>query len=487
MRINNLGEGIRKISYKKIFFIDEIESSKIMQILFYAISLSFFVTFYGWDNSNSISISSFIKGFNICPPYFQNCGNYYFLEGLPYGYTQGFFYVILFLILSYGILSAIKHNWETAHKAIFVGFFWKIIFVFFLTYGIGGNYDYYDICLAFVFLFLPKKEYFSKLLFVTFYFAASTIKIHEGWILANYLNTTYLGAPFFNEKYLPIFTNIVIIMQIIGGWFLLSKNKTLQMLSFIYFFLFHVYSGIIVNYRYITISLTTLVILFGHNFETLKISSPSFPDILPITKKTILGYIFILMLLLCQSIAIIIPGDQKKTLEGNFYGLYMFEANHQCISTATIYYKNNTTKESVKTNSIANNRCDPYAYWYRLKGQCVKDGMIAKISWTFDHSINGHQFQRIVDENNACTLEYKNLQHNEWIKIGENIQEINKPVYRNGYSKDLYSESKKNQATPFESKFLFTLEKIYWSLWMLALVFVVSKLIIVTYKSRKLF
>lgn len=461
---------LKNISYEKLFFIEEIRESKVLQILFYVLSISFFVTFYGWDNSSIISVSTFLNGLHVCPPYFQACGEYYFLESLPYGYTQGFFYVILFLILSFGLLSGAKQDWVTAHKTLLVGFIWKVLFIFFLTYGVGGNYDYYDLCLAFVFLFLKNKEYFAKLLFVTFYFAASTIKIHEGWIFGNYLNSTILGAPFFNSATLPLFTNIVIVMQMIGGWFLLSKNTTLQKLAFIYFFLFHAYSGIIVNYRYITISLTTLVVLFGYNFKILKIDTEKIFSILPLSKKTMFGYLFLVTILLLQSIAILIPGDQKKTLEGNYYGLYMFEANHQCNSSAVIHYNDNSTQTVTRNSSIANNRCDPYRYWYHLKQLCNRDTSILRIQWTFDHSINGNKFQRIVDEGNACTLEYKNLTHNEWIKLDGEAKNLEKTVYKNGYSRNLYPSGENVITTPIVSTSITTFETMYWFLWFVTLV-----------------
>lgn len=470
--LHTIKKKIANISYKKLFFIEEIEESKILQVLFYVISLSFFVTFYAWNNSNVISISSVIRGINICPPYFQSCGSYYFLESLPYGYTQGFFYVILFLIISFGLLSAMKNDWENAHKTILAGFIWKIVFIFIFTYGVGGNFDYYDLFLAFVFLFLKYKELFAKLLFITFYFAASTIKIHEGWIFGNYLNSTILGAPFFGEQLLPIFTNIVILMQIVGCWFLFSKNEKVQRIAFIYFFLFHLYSGIIVNYRYITISLTSLVVLFGYNFKILKIDQPTFLSILPISKKTFFGYLFLVSVLLLQSIAILIPGDQKKTLEGNYYGLYMFEANHQCESLALITYKNGSLKELRGGNSIANNRCDPYRYWYPLKVLCERDETIKKINWTFDHSINGHKFQRIVDEDNACTLTYKNLEHNAWIKLEDEAVALDKPVYKNGYSRNIYPESRNIPTNPVKSPYLGQIESAYWILWISTLIYV---------------
>lgn len=292
-------------TYSEIFGIKEIEESKILQFLFYAISFSFFATFNSWIGNGAVTVSNFLSNDYVCPPYFLSCGKFYFLEMLPLGYSQSFFYVCLYLLLLFGIYSAVNKKWEQAHMVILVCLIWKIVWGFLLTYGLLGNYDYYDMLLAFVWLFLRNKEYFAKVTFVLFYFLASTIKIHDGWILGNYFNSLYTGAPIFSKTFLPFLTNFVILMQIVGAWFLLSKNRTLYWLAFSYFLLFHIYSGVIVHYRYITISIPALLILYGtwKEFNVLKIS-----------RKTIFGYLFLLFLLLCQMIAIIIPGDQKKTL-----------------------------------------------------------------------------------------------------------------------------------------------------------------------------
>lgn len=472
--LKKIKENIDKLSYLKIFSLHEVEQSFTLQILFYIISISFFVTFYGWVERSTISISSYLNGSNVCPPYFQGCGKYYFLEGLPYGYTQGFFYVIIFLILLYGLFSAAKHNWKNAHLSLLTLLTWKIIYVFFLTYGTAGNFDYYDMLLAFVWLFLKEKEYFAKLLFVTFYFAASTIKIHEGWILGNYLNTTILGSPFFDNSILPIFTNIVILMQMIGSWFLLSKHTKIQKLAFLYFVTFHLYSGIIVNYRYITISLTTLLVLFSFNFDSIKVTNNKYIAIKKISKKTLAGYIFLGLLLCSQWIAILIPGDQKKTLEGTFYGLFMFDANHQCSSNTIVEYKDGKTKKYQKNNTIANNRCDPYQHWYKIKRLCEIDPSIEKIHWDFDHSINGHHYERIVSVDNACTLNYKNLSRNEWIKIGSDAKTTDQPVYKDGYSRSLNSSKNGPLTAPNTNIYLDLIINTYWTIWFIVLLTVIG-------------
>lgn len=466
-----------KFSYFKIFHLEEIENSKLLQFLFYCITLSFLVTFYGWVEQASISTSTYIAGLNICPPYFLDCGKYYFLNALPYGYTQSFFYVILFLILGYGVVSAIKDDWVTAHKVILITFTWKCIWGFLLTYGITGNFDYYDMTLAFVWLFLSNKEYFAKLSFVWLYFLASSIKIHDGWILGNYFNTLFTGAPFLNKFWTPVFTNLVIFMQMVGIWFIFSKNKFLQRAVYIYFFLFHIYSGIIVNYRYIIISIPALYVLFSQYYE-FKFKT--------INRNTVAGYLFLFFLVACQFIAILIPGDQKKTLEGNYYGMYMFEANHQCISNANISFNDPNKNYSINSeNSMANNRCDPYNYFYRLKTLCHKNPDLQKISWTFDHSINGHPFERIVDTQNVCDLEYKSFGHNDWIKTDGEAQVLDLPVYKNGFGREL-SENIKIPSEPIiNNAILSEMIFIYWIVWYSILFSFILFLIYITFKKQK--
>lgn len=483
-----------KEQYYKVFSVKEIEDSFVLQLLFYVITASFFVTFYGWINNAAVSIKTYIDGNNVCPPYFLNCGGYYFLQGLPYGYTQGMFYVGLYLLLLLGVWAAINKKWVIAHSIILICLLWKVLFSFVFTYGLIGNFDYYDMALAFVWLFLQQKEFFAKVTFVWLYFLASTIKIHDGWILGNYFNSLYTGAPFFGFSNLPIVTNFVTFMQIVGAWFLFSKNRYLYWFAFSYFLAFHIYSGIIVNYRYITVSIPALLVLFGVGRMFLQPTNLDW-KILKINKRTVFGYLFLLMLLGGQMVAIFIPGDQKKTLEGNYYGLFMFEAAHQCYSNATMHFKNSTTTKILfQDNNMANNRCDPYRYFYTLKTVCDKgylDGKtIDRISWKFDHSINGYKYERIVDTDNVCMFDYKSFSHNDWIKIGNDVpgydraEVLDFPVYKMGYLGELdgiYEPTK-----PLENKgFLDFMTKFYWFIWTIILLVVVLAIIYISFIRQR--
>jgi hypothetical protein len=351
---------------------------------------------------------------------------------------------------------------------------WKLFYGFVLTYGVFGNFDYYDCAIGILIVFAKNKEYFIKLLLVLFYFLASSIKIHEGWILGNYFNSFLIGAPLIPQNLLPFFTNIVIFMQLVGCWFLLSNNKKIYYTTLSFFVFFQTYSGIIVNYRYITLSIPILFIIY---FEHKKFILKS------INKETIFGYAFLLVLILGQLIGILIPGDQKKTLEGNYYGLYMFEANHQCKSKYKISYLNGTEKTKEESYNTSNFRCDPYIFYRKIKNQCNDN--ISSIEWVFLHSINGHAYEKSVDEKNVCNLSYNAFSHNEWIKVdAEKISDI--PVYKNGIGFPT-EYSKSSLANPLENKqILDFLTKIYWILWYTILITIILLLIyktLITWKK----
>ncbi len=321
-------------------------------------------------------------------------------------------YMGLFCIMLTVVYLMYKKDWESAHFLLLVLWIVKVFFLFVLSKKLSGNYEYYDVILMLVLLFLPHKHFFLRLSFVWLYFLASTIKIHEGWILGTYFTSLQTGLPLFGDAVAPVVTGIVIAMQIIGSWFLLTNSPILQRTALVYFILFHVYSGILVGYRYPSVALVMLIILFA-------IPSLHYVRKVPLDRRALPGFVLLALMMAGQFVSIIIPGDEKMTLEGNNYGLYMFEANHQCISRETVHMTNGESRSAVRSSYASSNRCDPYDYWFALRNACRRGHHIERISWTFDHSINGGPFYRIVSEDDACQLSYKPFAHNNWIRLVE--------------------------------------------------------------------
>jgi hypothetical protein len=273
-------------------------------------------------------------------------------------------------------------------------------------------------------LAFPHKIFFLKFSLVWFYFLSVAAKIHPAWTLGTYFSTLKTGLPILPDALMPVWTNLVIFMEMVAAWFLLGPKKLWQKLAFVFFVIFHLYSGVLVSYRYPATVLPMLFILFGPWYEQTKI---------PTGFKTFPGWVLMGLLALGQSISHLIPGDEKSTMEGNFYGLYMFEANHQCVEEATIYRNGEAPQTLSKESFQARNRCDAYRVWFKYQQQCQKDATIEQVAVKFDHSINGQPFYRTIDVPDICAVEYKPFSRNSWIKTDKDGAELIGYPMRNYY------------------------------------------------------
>lgn len=459
---------------ENLFSWKEVPDNKVLNIVYY---LSIF---------NSIIYFFSIKENFICWPHFQPCTDLLKFTGLPYSYNENYFLVFVFGLLIFGAFNFYKKDYIGAWLCLLAIFLIRVSYSFFVDYN-TGNFNYYDIYLMFIILFLPKKELFIKIAFVWFYFLASTIKLDESFVLAKYFTSMKLGAPIFDNISVIIFSNIVILMQMIGVWFLFSKNKTLRILIYIYMSIFHFYSGFIVSYRYIITSIPFLLVLFNPYFhQDFNIKA----DIIKDKIKNIPGILFLIFLLFMQMMAYIIPGDHKFTLEGNNYGFYMFEANYQCKNELSI----NKIPLSVNYTNDARARCDPYVYLQKYQSLYCQNNDTNKINWSMISSVNGRPFYQIVSEADLCKLKYKPFSHNSWIKSPtKDTPIIGYPDY-NYYDSSLLSNNseknfisnqeiiKNNSLQEYLSAYLTEIKFIYWSLWILVLCFVIYKYIVLTIK-----
>ena len=120
-----------------------------------------------------------------------------------------------------------------------------------------------------------------------------------------------------------------------------------------------------------------------------------------------------------------IPGDEKMTLEGNFYGHYMFDANHQCIIEVRQEPNVNSLYSEHET-AAAKRRCDPYRYWQQAK-MWFCNNPNEKYRLIIQHSINGGPFYEIVNEPDMCNLTYHPFYHNDWIKTEKEATPVKRP------------------------------------------------------------
>ncbi len=440
--------------YARLFSVAEIAREPILKWSFGASLLFFFSTFETWIRSSGMTVETAQSGKAVCWPFFQQCYNFYFLHALPYGYSQTELYMLFYGVMMLIVYLMWREQWAKAHMLLLVLLLWKV-FVIMLSYDVAGPYDYYHVILTAILLFVPYKEYFLKVGFVFLYFMSVTMKFDPTWVLGTYFTSLKTGLPIFPTTWTPVFTNLVIFMQVVGCWFLLSRNMILQRLSLIYFTIFHLYSGIFVYYHYPTTALPPLLILFGPMYR----HTPT-----PFSRKALAGWIIIILVALSQIVGFLISPDRRMTLEGNRYGMFMFDANHQCVATVTMYTKgaqldtdtklpsgtgcsgfyclvetsvqsqNDETASIDRYESVsAWNRCDPYEWYTRLNQRCASNPDIQRIAFQFDHSVDGGPFYRIVDVANICALSYLPFSHNDWIQLPGTAPIVGYPV-QNVYS-----------------------------------------------------
>lgn len=406
--------------YRRFFGIAELESQRTLQWIVGATILSYYTAFYSWIGSPSMTINGFTQGRATCWPYFQNCTDYYFLYSLPYGYSQTTFYMVMLGVLILAIYCFYKREWILVHMLLLIPFIWHFLGNFVLTHQNAGNFDYYLIAFGSILLLAHHKEYFLKLALVSFYFLSTATKIHDAWILGTYFSALKTGLPFFPDWSIPLWTNQLIFMEMVGAWFLLSKRPWLQRTVAAYYIFFHLYSGILVEYRYPSTVLPTLIILFALFY---RYQEP------PFDKKSIAGWLLVGVWFVAQTIPFMIPGDQKYTQESNKFGMYMFESNHQCISSVVYHLSDGTRMPVTRKNDSSRNRCNPFDYLQGIQFRCTHNKpSVERATWTFDHSINGRPFYRQVDEKDACALVYKPWSHNEWIRLPHEAKVVGYPL-----------------------------------------------------------
>jgi hypothetical protein len=452
--------------YHKFFGIAEIENSFALKLLFACIVFSFFSAFNIWIDGFLVLTPTARKMLPGCPGYFSNCKDtlFYQLTTLesPYHYL---IYIGLFALLVYAAFAAMKGKWQRAHQFLLVVFTYKFLYSMLLVSKSDGA-DKYDMLIAFCFLFLSNKLYFARVVFVMLYFISSIAKMNDSWILGNFWSLNHFSMPFVNGEYKVLLTNFVIFQQVILCWLLFSNKKIIQKPVLLGFHLFHLASGLIIGYRFMCISVVSLIALFGKKEET---------HFKKIDRTTIAGYLLVICMLCGQLLTFTIPGDYRKTGEGTMFGIYLFNGLESVANKVMIYHKDGTTsplilitpptKEDMSLTVVSNDQAMG-AVLSKIRKRCKEDKNVARISWQRELSMNGDYFELVIDEPNACNLKYKQFSHNKWLKIdGEAERLIQKPATKHPRYEN--------------PRLLKILHAVFWTMWVITLLYLIRRVIFV--------
>jgi len=386
----------------------EVAESRALYIAAWALLFGWFLEFSFWSQYSDFTRNAVEEGRQLCWPFFQSCGSWYFLTVPPLGNLQGAAYALLFALMVWAGFLLVRRRFEAVYAIFLILFAWETL-VMLMSMRLSVNYWYFHFLYAALFLFARYKLSFLRVGAVLLYFLSGLTKLNEGWLSGAYFKALQGGLDFIPHALIPVATNAVIFMELVLVWFLFYPDRRVRLFVLGVLAVFHTYSAVFVGLRYPAIVLPMILALFFAGEQAPWSWRPL---------RQIFGGVLILLLVCAvDAIPYAIPGPSRVTGEGNKLGVYMFDANYQCVSVSTTYFKNGTREVATSTSTYAIQRCDPYAIWFYLKQLCALNPAISSIALTFDTSINGSPFWRIVDVPNACAVSYLPFAHNAWIRI----------------------------------------------------------------------
>ncbi|MGE0526924.1 MAG: hypothetical protein AB7P49_07675 [Bdellovibrionales bacterium] len=396
-------------SWRQFFAIDEIETSRFLQTVYWVLLFGFYLSFEDWISSPVVTRSAAQAGRHVCPPYFQNCEWLYFFDGWPHSYGQSTFYALLATLLSLSAIFALRKQWTYAHIFMVPAFLWKVIYVMVLTYKAGADFEYFHIPEVFVFLFVRNKAFFVRRVFVLIYVLSATVRFSATWVVGGYFTTLQGGLPFVSDIWVPVFTNAVTVFEIVSPWLLLSHSRRVRYSIVGLWTVFHLYSIILVHFRFPAQCVPLLWALFLPDPPP---EERKFSWSAPVNWR---GWVFFATLFFLALVPRLTFEERLYTLQAKKFGVNMMGANYQCISEETSIPKKGDPIHRSHVSTAAMRRCDPYPIWFRLKQACTHY-VLERLEWRLHVSVNGEPFYRTVDTRNVCAIAYSAFGANTWIR-----------------------------------------------------------------------
>jgi hypothetical protein len=209
-----------------------------------------------------------------------------------------------------------------------------------------------------------------------------------------------------------------------------------------------------------------------------------------------------------QLIPFTMAGDYRKTGEA-FFGVYLFNATRASNGSVIQYNYDGEVKDLSRKMYGTSFTTDNKSVFIDIKKLCRKNPQIKRVEWKHLVSINGMPPEEIINEPNACLLEYKLLSHNDWIKVdGEAKVMPNlriKTIKPRGFeapnvcagsvpitsinkwidNKMVYEFTATTKNKPIiMPRFVKVMSLIYWLCWIATLIYLVAKVVRKTREAR---
>lgn len=311
--------------------IKEIQDHKNLVWFGVVLSLTHLLTGYFWWTRVHFDSSM------ICWGFFSQCqrvyGVFFGLEKLILGFYSGL-----------AVVCAALFGFKKVKPAYFVLVSLSVfkIIVHISDYRLMGNYHYMANILYFSFLLLPYKEATIKVFVLMFYFTAGLIKFNSEWLSG----LAMARQPAVSGKLLEVGCVLVIFLELIGTFYLISKKRLYFWLIFVSYIAFHIFSWHVVGYFYPLIMFSML---------TFFVISPLGLEIK--SKYYIGGIIGVFMSV--QVGVLVLFSNSALSGEGRILSLNMLDAYSVCQNSLFIKSKGETIEYNPVNDLEIRIHCDP--------------------------------------------------------------------------------------------------------------------------------
>ncbi len=411
----------------RFFASEELKRSQPLRIVFWALWAGFIPAFYVWSRSDAVTLGAVLAGTHVCVPLFPGCGDYYFLRGLPHSYDQLVFFGGLWALLAASAVGAWLGRWAFSLSCLAVLFAFKLFYVFVATYTVPPTLEYFHLPPLFVLLFLSDKLRRIRVVVAVTYFLSVIPKLSPAWLSGAYFLQLKDGLPLVPDALIVTASRLVIVFELVTPWFLLSARRPLRMTAVALWTAFHLYSVLIVGWRFPLQCLPLLWAAFATGGEARPFRFSWRAPRLHTAPLLMAGYLAI-----CVLPALLLR-ERDYTLRARKLGLNMIDANRQCVIESFVDFRDGSSWAQKVTSTRSSARCEPYTAWFRLRSRCGRREVTA-IRLNLDVSINGGPFYRLVENVNVCEVEYAAFRDNPWIRTPSEGARVTGYPEKNSYN-----------------------------------------------------
>jgi hypothetical protein len=377
-----------------------ISKDKTLRLFLAVLSLSNILSALHWGPWDRLFEEVFHGGEAYCWPFWPSCGT-----SLGRDVVSANLEIFLLLLGGLAVVSATLFWMGRALAVAWMlsALAWGLkIGLSLLDYRFSGNFHYMINILWALVLFFPRKKDTALLMIVSFYVAASFLKLNTDWLGG----WAFIRRPVLEGTSLKFASAYVLVLELVLVWGLLSPRRFWFWSTWFQLLGFHLFSWHIVGYFYPATMFLVLSLPLIHRFrgEVFGASRVFWPAIVAFW--------------LAQVVPMVIPGDSAVTGEGRLFSVSMLDSYVECRAFLLSGDGPNASDLSRDSRGLGVRLgCDPVILWNRARSLCEKSSQPLRVAF-FSKRRSEERYRALVDEANFCAIEpsYSVWRRNEWIK-----------------------------------------------------------------------